>query len=263
MYSGNEPLNYFQYYFNIWFGIHGMPEGFIMSDVFPEMNFGHAWFIEHLLVYAILYWCVRKIIKKPIFQQTVKHFSAAHLLIIASIIATSTFIVRIWYPIDDVRGLLGFFQVEIAHWPQYITLFFVGIIAYRKNWLATLNAKTGYAALLLGISMAIVVYSGAAILGIWAIYESFFAVFIIFGLITLFREKGNHASPFVKLLSRSSYTAYIVHFPIALCIQYMMDTANIGGAVGKFITVSVIVIVLTYTISFLLIKIKPLKIILL
>ena len=266
LYSGNEPLSFFKYITTIWFGIHGMPEGFIeASGIFPEMNFGHAWFIQHLLVYATFYWLFRRIIKKPLLKQEEKPFSALHLFVIFFVIAVPSFIVRIWYPIDYWRGLFGFFQVEIARWSQYLVMFIVGIIAYRKNWLVTLKARTGYIALFIAILNVVARYIGFNpwFLGwewelIWAIWESFIAVFIIFGLLTLFREKGNRTTPFLKTLSRSSYAAYIFHMPIVLVVQYAFDRVVIGGAVGKFITVSFISVVTTYALSALLVKVKAL-----
>jgi len=266
LYSGNVSLPFFQYYISVWFGIGGMPEGFIDSlGRFPYLNFAHAWFIQHLLVYAIVYWLIRKIIKKPLFKQESKSFSILHLFIIFLIIAASSLIVRIWYPIDYWVGLFGFFQVEIAHWPQYLVMLVVGIIAYRKNWLNTMKAETGYISLVIGILMAVYIYIGAPGIGheiwdiFWAIYESLLAVALIFGLIVLFREKVNITTPFLKTLSGSTYAAYIVHMPIVLATQYAFDTINIGGAVGKFITVSVISVVLTYVLSVFLVKIKPLR----
>jgi len=266
LYSGNVPLPFFRFYTGIWFGFGGTPMGFIDSiDRFPYLNFGHAWFIQHLLVYAILYWLLRKILKKTIFKQESKPFTAVHLLIIFMIIACSSLIVRIWYPIDYWVGVLGFFQVEIAHWPQYIVMFIVGIIAYRKNWFNTINAKTGYSSLVIALLLVVGVYSGAASIlirhfeswNVWAVYGSLLAVTMTFGLITLFRELGNHTSPFLQILSHSSFTAYIIHVPIVLGVQYALDTVVVGGAVGKFITVSIISIIITYAVSLLLIKIRP------
>ena len=268
VYSGNEPLSFFQYYANIWFGFSGMPEGFIDSiGRFPHLNFAHAWFIQHLLVYAIIYWLFRKIFNKPVFKQESKPFTSLHILIIFVAIAVPSLIVRIWYPIDYWVGLFGFFQVEIAHWPQYLVMFIVGVIAYRKNWLHTLTVKTGYASLIIGLLLVLGVYSGAINLlagfmeswKIWSIYESLLAVTVIVGLITLVREIGNQATPFLQTLSRSSFAAYIIHMPIVLLIQYALDTVVIGGAVGKFVTVSIFSVVLTYVLSALLIRIKPLS----
>jgi len=267
LYSGNAPMPFFRYYTDIWLGLGGMPTGFIDSiNRFPYLNFGHAWFIQHLLVYAVIYWCFRKTIKKPVLQES-KPFTALHLLIIFFIVAAASLIVRIWYPIDYWVGVLGFFQVEVAHWPQYIVMFIVGIIAYRKNWLNTLNAKAGYASLVIAFLMVIGVYSGVASAlinrfeswNVWAVYGSLLAVTMIFGLLTLFRERGNITTPFLKTLSRISFTAYIVHFPIVLTAQYALDTIVIGGAAGKFVTVSLVSIVLSYALSALLVKIKPLN----
>jgi len=263
VFSGNAPLPFFQYYINIWFGFGGMPTEFIDSiNRFPYMNFGHAWFIQHLLVYAVIYWAFRKLSKKEIFKQESKPFKALHIFIIFSVIAVSSLFVRQWYPIDYWVGLFGFFQVEIAHWPQYIVMFIVGVIAYRKNWLNTLNAKTGYVCLVLAGLLVVGVYSGfAGILvrrfehfNLWAVYGSILAVTMVFGLLTLFREKCNSTAPFLKILSESSFTAYIIHFPIVLTVQYLLDTVVIGGAVGKFITVSVISVVVTYVFSALIVK---------
>jgi peptidoglycan/LPS O-acetylase OafA/YrhL len=259
LYSGNDPLSFFQYYTLIFFGVKGMPENFISTIGFPEMNFGHAWFLEHLLVYAILYWLFRKVYKKPVLKMESSSFTVLHILIITIVMAVSTFIVRVWFPIDDIRGVLGFFQVEIAHWPQYLIMFIIGIIAYRKNWLNTLETKTGYFLLVFGVLLTGIVYTGVPVWGIWNIYDSFLAVGLIFGLLTLFREKGNKTSPFLKILARSSYAVYILHYPIVLSIQYFLDKVVIGGAAGKFITVSLISVVLTYIVGILLVKIKPLK----
>ena len=262
-YSGNAPMSFFEYFTSVWLGIGGMPEGFVDSlGRFPHLNFGHAWFIKHLLVYAVIYWLVRKIIKRPLLRQESRPFTALHLVAIFAAIAVPSLIVRIWYPIDYWVGLFGFFQVEIAHWPQYLVMFVIGITAYRKNWLNTLKPSIGYTALAIGVIMVVYIYMGA--LGVtpeiwdtfWAIYESLLAVALIFGLLTLFRERGNKTSPFTKTLARSSYAAYIIHLPIVLAVQWSLDTVVIGGAWGKFIAVGIISIVLSYVASALIIKIK-------
>jgi len=262
-YSGNAPMPFFEFFTTLWLGIGGMPEGFIQTAHFPYMNFGHAWFIQHLLVYALIYWLARKILKRPLLKQEGKPLTALDLAAIFAVIAAASLIVRIWYPIDYWVGIFGFIQTEIAHLPQYLVMFAIGIIAYRKDWLNTLKSSTGYIALGLGLVMAAYIYIGAP--GItpntwdifWAVYESLLAVALIFGLLTLFREKANRSSPFTKTLARSSYAAYIIHLPIVLAVQWSLDAVVIGGAWGKFIIVSVVSIVFSYGLSALLVKIKP------
>ena len=107
MYSGNESLPFFRYYANVRLGLGGMPEGFIDSiGRFPYLNFGHAWFIQHLLVYAVVYWLLRKIFKNCILKQESKPFAVLHILAIFVFIAASSLIARFWFPIDYWVGLL-------------------------------------------------------------------------------------------------------------------------------------------------------------
>ena len=81
---------------------------------------------------------------------------------------------------------------------------------------------------------------------------------MVFGLLTLFREICNRTTAFLQTLSRTSYAAYIIHMPIVLAAQYALDTVVIGGAVGKFIVVSFISVVVTYAICILLVRVSRL-----
>ena len=259
LYSGNTPLTFFEYYLNVWFGTKGLPDNFNITLTFPEMNFGHTWYIEHLLVYSIFYWIIRKIIKRDTDVNKNSKLSAWKIILIAFLVTVSTVIVMVWYPFDKWIGLFGFFQVEVAHWPQYLILFFTGCVSYRKNWIFSLKTKTGYIFFFIALIMALLHYSQIItpiLWNIWNVYSSVFAVFIIFGMITLFREKFNQTSNFLSIISRVSYAAYIIHYPIVLTIQHSLDKVTIGGAWGKFITVSILSILITYCISYLLIKIK-------
>jgi peptidoglycan/LPS O-acetylase OafA/YrhL len=258
-YSGNIPLSFIQYYANIWLGINGKPDGFIVSTHFPELNFGHTWYIEHLLVYSFIYWIIRAVFRKKIIKEQNKPLSTWKILVITLIVAVSTTIVMNWYPYDTWEALLGFFQVEIAHWPQYIILFIVGCIAYRKNWIFTLKAKIGYIFLSIAVIMVLIVYIGGfnqLLMDTLDIYSSILAVFIIFGIITLFREKLNKITPCLNIMARISYAAYIIHYPIILIIEYSLDKVTIGGAWGKFIVVSFLSILISYGVSFLLTRVK-------
>ncbi|WP_069998946.1 acyltransferase family protein [Cellulosilyticum sp. I15G10I2] len=259
LYSGNAAMHFFQYYLQIYLGIGGQPVGFISSIGWPELNFGHAWFIEQLLVYSIVYAVIRKILPIKAYWTAKKAFNMLHILILALCIALGTLFVRMFYPIDTWIGILGFIQAEPAHLPQYVILFLVGIYAFRNDLFIQCNKKTGYLALTLGLSMAAVIYCmpllphsiTAALYAGWAWYESFMAVFISWGLIVFFREKTNKSSILLKKLSESSFIAYILHYPIVLTIQYSLDKINLGSATAKFLTVSIISVLITYSISFL------------
>jgi len=266
-YSGNSPLGFWQYFKTIYWGIGGMPDGFISSIGFPELNFGHLWFVEHLLIYSLIYFIIRKIFKSKKTNHIDKTFRFIYIIIIAAIISALTAIIRIWFPIDYWFGLLGFIQVEPAHFPQYSTMFIVGIIAYKNNWFSRINNRQGYASLSLGLAMALLIYLRPvlpetfinAVYSTWVVFESFMAVFLCFGLIVLFREKFSSTNSLLKSLSSTAYLAYILHYPIVILVQYLLDKVVIINPTGKFITVSILSVVFTFTISYLIRKIKFLQ----
>lgn len=264
-YTANVNLNFFDYFIRIYLGIGGKPDGFISSIGFPEMNFGHAWFIEHLLVYSILYVGIRQLIRVDIWGKFKIMKMREYVLIftLGLVIAIVSKVVRIWYPIDKWIALFGFIQSEIAHLPQYITLFIAGMVAYRLNWFEKFSKHKGYIILTMGLVMALGIYTirmlpdamRSFIWDKWVGYESLMAVCLCFGLVVLFREKINITNKVMRWLSDNSYAAYIIHFPVVLTIQYMLDKVVIFGALGKFITVSILSISITYMLSYLIRKI--------
>lgn len=48
----NQPLDFLPYYYQVYLGI-APPAGLVKSVVFPEINLGHLWFIENLLVFSL------------------------------------------------------------------------------------------------------------------------------------------------------------------------------------------------------------------
>jgi peptidoglycan/LPS O-acetylase OafA/YrhL len=256
MYSGNEPLNFSQYYNIIYLGLASKPVWFQSTVGWPELNFGHLWFIEHLLVYSLIYWLGRKV-----FLRNEKRAANApgfkFLLLLAFFIALISAIVREWYPIDKWIGILGIIQTEAAHLPQYAVLFITGVFAYRYNLFLRISKKVGYISLLFGVIMALTIYVSRMFLPFmsliysqFAIYESFMAVFLCWGLIVLFRENYNSTSSPASFLAEHSFAAYIFHFPIVLALQYSLDRIVIFGVLGKFITVSLLAVVITYAFCF-------------
>ena len=51
-----------------------------------------------------------------------------------------SFVVRIWWPLG---WWLQPFSLEVAYLPQYLSLYVLGLIAYRRNWFAELSPRMG------------------------------------------------------------------------------------------------------------------------
>jgi len=255
-YSGNQPIGYIEYFTRIFLGIGDKPTNFHESiGTFPEWNFGPLWFVEQLLVYAILYVAFRVLFSNFKIKNGITKPGFPAVILMGVLIAIGCFIIRIWYPIDKWVKLFGFVQAELAHLPQYVGMFITGIVASRKQWFQTIDKGKGFILLSAGIVMAAMEYLVSFLPLIFiklihgAIYESFMTVFISWGLIVFFREFFNNAGALMKWLAGNSYAAYIFHLPVVITIQYMLDTVVIGGALGKFITVSIMSVILTYGLS--------------
>jgi surface polysaccharide O-acyltransferase-like enzyme len=214
--------------------------------------FAHLWFVGHLLVYAIGY---------ALWRQLTRHaqFSAAemplptHLTLLAYtlLLGLATAVVRIWYPIDRWATLLVV-PAEIAHLPQYLSLFVLGILAYRGDWLRRLPTATGMTWLGIGLMAGVARYaydlggwrwlsadSAVTHLG-WNLWEAFICVGLSVGLLVLFRERFN-AGPgrLLSAVAGAAYAAYIVHVLVVVGVQFSLVSVALPP-VAKFVLVSLV-----------------------
>lgn len=228
-------------------GIPVLVVGIILSILTGQLEVAHLWFIESLLVFCLIYACVRKFCK-PInenfnFLPNIINFSA-----ISIILGFGSFFIRQVSPQDNWIWFLGFIHIEPAHYLQYAIMFILGIIAYRLNWFEKMKNMTGLFALIIGILLAIGNYlrNGGAwnnfITNWFGIYESILCIFISFGLIWLFREFGNWNTKFWNWCSSQSYGAYIVHLFLLLGIEFATDSISMSPllkffCIGFFVTI--------------------------
>ena len=71
-----------------------------------------------------------------------------------------TFVVRVWFPVGWNFSLLN---LQFPYFAQYIALFIVGLIAYRRNWLAGLTNATGKRWLAIGVALIVLFVPGAVV----------------------------------------------------------------------------------------------------
>jgi surface polysaccharide O-acyltransferase-like enzyme len=127
---------------------------------------------------------------------------------------------------------------QFADFPQYIALFIVGLVAYRKNWLVSLPARTGrvwlaIAAILILLYPPIVILSGAIadaapFLGGWnwqamlaALWQSFLGIAMCVSVIYLFQSRLDRQGALGRFLSRNAYTVYLIHEPVITFIALL------------------------------------------
>jgi glucan biosynthesis protein C len=260
--------SYLDYFAQVYLGGGPKPANW-RGPSWPELNFGHLWFIEHLLVYALLYAGIRLVWRKPAVGPAAEAAPSDWAILAFTLVLTAvTLLVRGPYPIDRWIGFLGFIQMEPAHLPQYLSFFILGAVAYRKGWLASLPKERGMRWLYAGLlAVGVVVLCSAwldaalpeqAVSLIRTTAECFIAVGLSLGLITLFRERAGGSSPLWRALSDAAFGAYLFHVPVLVAIQYAAEPLPAGPAI-KFLLVGVASVVATFAFSHLLRKIPGAK----
>jgi fucose 4-O-acetylase-like acetyltransferase len=121
-------------------GFSGSFLDFIGSYIrnYSGLGSGPLWFVEALLIFSGVYvlWCL--LVKSTYrVRKLPENWTIA---IFALILGIVTFIVRIWFPMGWSFELLN---LQVPFFPQYITMFIVGLIAFRGNWFLQISKKTG------------------------------------------------------------------------------------------------------------------------
>lgn len=224
------------YYAEVFFGLGGKPADWA-GPSWPDFNFMQMWFVEHLLIYALLYaawraWRRNRPVVAVADGPLPEGDAHACIFIYAVALAFSTAMVDVaGFPQGRWTGFLGFIQMEPHHFPQYASLFVTGLVAYRRDWFRRLPSRVGYFWLGVGIVLALGVYAHRILYvfpdDLWVPYEAFLCVSLCAGLLVLFREKFDRQGPFLATLSANAYSVYIVHFPIVVALQYAIHPAHL------------------------------------
>ena len=191
---------------------------------------GPLWFVSALLLFSVVYVLVRVLIPsrpaKPALETAFP--SNAAIVVFAVMIALASFVVRLWFPTDWVFAPLAY---QFADFPQYISLFIVGLVVYRQNWLVRLPERAGRvwmtaAAILILLYPPIAILGGAVadptpFKGGWhwqallaALWQSFLGLSMCVSVINLFKRRLDRQGEFGRFLSPNAYTAYLIHEPV-------------------------------------------------
>lgn len=254
-----------EYFTGYFLGLAGKPDGWA-GPSWPDLNFGQLWFVEHLLLYGLMYSAFRFLLKGRIRRSGREFYFPSTPLIaaFASVLALASFAIRLRYPLYRWEGFLGFIQAEGAHFPFYSGMFFAALFAYQHDWLAQMPDKNGRLALAIGLVCAAAIaffpVDGRSFGGFsptafaYAFFEAFACVGLVIGLLYLFRRRFNAQNAFMSFLSKNSYMVFILHMPIVVIFQYLLLEISINPY-AKFALVSICALPVTFCASALLRKI--------
>ncbi|NLD36678.1 MAG: acyltransferase [Desulfatiglans sp.] len=257
-------IDFKEFYSNIWFQSPG-------GTAAPQykINLAHLWFIEHLLIYSILYVSTRWLLTRvsPSLANPGKRViridtTIAYVLLLG----LTTNIIRTagGFPMDKWIGFLGFMQMEPAHMPQYLSLFIIGVLACRWSFLDSIT-RPGYIYWLIpgvGIYLMVIILlftvGPKKAFGYAEFSEALICVGVCIGLLALFRKYFNSTGKIMKILSDNVYEMYIFHIPVVVALQYAFAPV-IVDALSLFVIVSLLSVPGTFLVSYLLRLIPGLK----
>ncbi len=164
-------------------------------------------------------------------------------------------------------------HLEYAHAPQYIALFVVGLVAYRRNWLETFTEAQArpwrWIALVFILLLPALAVAAGALTGqldergagglnwlslAYSLWEGFMCVSMVIVVLAWFRKRFDHQGRLAKVMSDNSFAVYILHpiiiVPLALALSGIQ--VNLGL---KFILVAPLAVTLCYLVAYLVRKI--------
>ena len=276
------PLLFFEYLiqpflacFHAWAGVINL--GGSRGDYFRwyytsfHLGSGPLWFIEVLLIFSVLY-VVWRLLRKPVpgMRDNPGHLPGrTAFLVFAASLGVLSFVARLWFPVNWAFGPLN---LQLAFFVQYIAMFIIGVIAYRRNWLQRLpTASAVFCFVLAGVLIIFVlpllfVFGGTLDGQVWrflggphwqalayAMWEQLLAVAMTVGLIVLFRERFNWQGLLAHAAASSSYTVYIIHAPIIILFALAVRDLHLYPLL-KFAAAALVTIPITFAIANLLRK---------
>jgi surface polysaccharide O-acyltransferase-like enzyme len=233
---------------------------------------GPMWFVELMLIFIVVYWLGRLVVGFLTGSSTSGDRSGrigmpgnTIMGIFALCLGVIVFVMRIWLPIDSYFEPLG---LPVAYVPQYVALFFVGVVAYRGDWLQRIPVAAAKSWLRIVLFLILVLFpiffalSGAlegntdAVAGgltwqsfAFSTWEEFICVGIIVLLLVLFRERLNRQGALAKAMSDSTFGVYFIHAPVLVFLALSLKALSLYPLL-KWALVSPVAIALSFVIAY-------------
>jgi len=233
---------------------------------YSGLGLGPLWFAEGLLIFTIVYGLWRLLVRRtpdpP--QRDGKPPSHVAVALFALAVGVVTYIVRIRRPMGWIYKPLG---LPLPLFPQYVSLFIVGIIAYRGNWFLGISDAMGklwfrIAVIFIVVVFPIVFVLGGALAGdtrpfmggthwqsfAYVVLEQFVCVGMIMGLLVWFRRRFNQQGRLARAMSASTFSVYFIHAPVLVLLALALRPIRLHPLL-KWALVSPVAVALCFAIS--------------
>jgi len=273
-----------QSFWEIW-GINGSFWRFWRAHISSYRLYGPGvgpmWFIELMLIFIVIYGLGRLLIGfvknssgKMDQPSSIGIPSNWVFAIFAFTLGVTIFLMRIWLPINSYFKPLG---LPLAYVPQYVALFFVGVLAYRGDWFQRISVATGKLWLGIVLFQILILFPvlftlGGALAGntnaytggltwqsfAYSTWEEFICVGMIIVLLVWFREKFNRQGALAKAMSDSTFTVYFIHAPVLVFLALALQDVALHPLL-KWALVSPVAIFVCFLIAYFLRRLPLLR----
>jgi glucans biosynthesis protein C len=270
---GYGHIGFGDYFWNIYLGEGTEPADW-SGPIWPDRQFGHLWFIQHLLVYSLMYLAWRAVADRvrtmrgrppsPGASSTSRRVGGPPVFGFAIVVAVGTALLRIRYPVDEWVPVAEIIQTEPADLAQQFPFVIAGVMAYRRGWLQGLSARVAYGWMAAAVALSVIyvvfrdalvpfVQFGGANAGqfVWAGYETVLCVGYVLGSLAFFRDHVRGTSRLQRSASDATFAIYLLHLPIVVALQYAARHTPLGAS-GRFFAVAVLGFILSVTAALLL-----------
>lgn len=233
---------------------------FMSEQAAQEFGLGPLWFVLALLLFSGAYLFFRRRLG-TVSSASLPFPSNKMIALFVLANAIAAYLVRIRVPAGDmIMGLM------LGYFPLYISMYTVGVLAYRHNWLPQLTLKQSrlWVLLAIGVTMLLpvllTVVAGnigdvSRFMGgggwrsfVYAVWEPVLCVGISMRMLVLFRDQLNRSNALTRTMARSTYTVYIIH-PFVVVAGTYLSTRLPVGPMAQFLVLCVTSVIVCFAIS--------------
>lgn len=232
-----------------------------------------AWFLALLLIFSLGYvawrWLTRNRPPSPASEPSTPSYLGVGIFIL--VLALVSYLLRTIIPIG--KEVLDF--PTLAYLPQYLSLFVVGIVAFRRDWFRTVSGTMGVVGFVVAVVATLILFppaisgtlfsveiaepalfvgNGSWQSAAYVLWDSIFAVGMCLAAITFFRRFFSAQSSFGSFLSQQSYAVYVIHVPIIVFTAVALKGIVLAPLL-KFALLAIVVLPLCFIVAWALRKI--------
>ncbi len=225
---------------------------------------GPTWFLEALLLFSVglvVFWRIRRP-RQPAVEATAP--PDRHIALTVVGLALLSFLVRIWLPVGWWLEPVHF---QLAHFPQYLVMFALGVVAHQRGWFDAITQDQGWLWFRVVVGLIVifpVLFAAGGGLGgsvdvflggltwqqlAFATWEQAMCLAMVVALVVFFRSRVTRQGRIGAAMSRGAYSTYVFHAPVITVLAVILSPVQIDLGV-KFLLVAPIAVAASFAVGF-------------